>query len=59
VLLAIFGHYAIQFIFGHQLLGGVGHFIICKKHGIDLRTSQPEERYIDLREKLAKGDFFK
>ena len=57
VLLIFVGRYAIIFILGHQLLGGVGHFIICKKHGIDWRTCQPEEKYIALTEKWAKGDF--
>jgi hypothetical protein len=59
VLLAIIGHYALIFIIGHQLLGGVGHFMICKKHGIDWRTCQPEEKYIALTEKWARGDFSK
>ncbi len=59
VLLAIVGHYALIFIIGHQLLGGVGHFMICKKHGINWRTCQPEEKYIALTEKWAKGDFSK
>jgi hypothetical protein len=39
VLLAIVGHFALIFIIGHQLLGGVGHFMICKKHDIDWRTA--------------------
>lgn len=59
VLLAIVGHYALKFIIGHQLLGGVGHFMICKKHGIDWRTCKPEDKYIALTEKWAKGDFSK
>ena len=57
VLLLSIGHYALIFIFGHQLLGGIGHIIICKKNGIDWQTCQPEERYIALTEKWAKGDF--
>ena len=52
-------HYALIFIIGHQLLGGVGHFMICKKHDIDWWTCQPEEKYIALTEKWAKGDFSK
>ena len=57
VMLVVIGHYALIFIVGHQMLGGVGHFIICKKNGIDWRTCQPEERYIALTEKWAKGNF--
>lgn len=59
VLLATVGHYALIFIIGHQLLGGVGHFMICKKHDINWRTCQPEDKYIALTEKWAKGDFSK
>lgn len=50
-------HYALIFIVGHQLLGGVGHFMICKKHDIDWWTCQPEEKYVALTEKWAKGEF--
>ena len=57
VLLLSIGHYALIFIFGHQLLGGIGHIVICNKNGIDWRTCQPEEKYIALTEKWAKGDF--
>jgi hypothetical protein len=57
VLLISIGHYALIFLFGHQLLGGIGHLIICKKNGIDWRTCQPEEKYLALTEKWAKGNF--
>lgn len=57
ILILSIGHYSLIFIIGHQLLGGVGHFMICKKHGIDWKTCQPEEKYIELTEKWAKGDF--
>jgi len=56
-LLIWIGHFALIFIIGHQLSGGIGHFIICKKHGIDWKTCQPEEKYLELTEKWAKGDF--
>ncbi|MBX2974551.1 MAG: hypothetical protein KF721_00365 [Ignavibacteriaceae bacterium] len=57
ILILSIAHYSLIFIIGHQLLGGVGHFMICKKHGIDWKTCQPEEKYIELTEKWAKGDF--
>lgn len=56
-LLIWIGHFALIFIVGHQLLGAIGHFTICKKNGIDWRTCQPEEKYIALTEKWARGDF--
>ncbi|MFO7524975.1 MAG: hypothetical protein R6W68_05940 [Ignavibacteriaceae bacterium] len=59
LLLLWLGHYALIFIIGHQLLGGLGHFIICKKNDIDWVTCQPEEKYIALTEKWAKGNFSK
>ena len=57
VLLQWVGLFALIFIIGHQAIGMVGHIMICQKHGIDWRTSQPEEKYLALTEKWAKGDF--
>lgn len=59
VLLTLVGHYALIFIIGHQALGGIGHYIICRKHGIDFWTCEPEEKYLEVTEKWAKGDFSK
>lgn len=56
-LLLWVGHYALIFIVGHQAIGAIGHYRICKKHGIDWRTCQPEEKYLALTEKWARGDF--
>ena len=57
VLLILIGHYALIFIIGHQALGGIWHYKICKKHGIDFWTSQPEAKYLKLTEKWAEGNF--
>ncbi len=59
ILLILVGHFALIFIIGHQASGGVGHYMICKKHDIDFWTCQPEEKYLELTEKWAKGDFGK
>ncbi len=57
LLLRWVGDWALLFIFGHQASGWVGHVFICRKHGIDWRTCQPEEKYLALTEKWARGDF--
>ena len=57
LMLHWFGYYALLFIVGHQLIGMIGHVMICKKHGIDWKTSRPEEKYLALTEKWAQGDF--
>jgi hypothetical protein len=59
VLLTLFGLYALIFIVGHQAVGGIGHYVICKKHDIDFWTCKPEEKYLSVTEKWAKGDFKK
>ena len=41
----------------HQAIGMAGHVVICQRHGIDWRTCEPQERYIALQEKWARGDF--
>jgi uncharacterized membrane protein len=46
ILLTTVGHYALIFIIGHQLLGGVGHIMICKKQDIDWRSCKSEDKYI-------------
>jgi hypothetical protein len=56
VLSQLVGHFAIIFIVGHQALGGIGHYYICKKHNIDFWTCQPEEKYIEVTERWAKGN---
>jgi hypothetical protein len=53
LLLIYFDHYALIFIIGHQLLGVLGHFMICKKHGINFWTSQPEEKYLEVMERWS------
>ena len=59
VLLLWVGHYALIFIIGHQALGGIGHYMICKTYNIDFWTCQPEEKYLEVTEKWAKGNFTK
>lgn len=57
VLLTMVGHYALIFIFGHQAMGGFGHYMICRKHNIDFWTCKPEDKYLEVTEKWAKGNF--
>ena len=40
----------------HQASGMIGHVVICQRHGIDWRTCEPQESYIALQEKWARGD---
>ncbi len=56
VLLTLVGHLALIFIIGHQALGGIGHYVICKKHNIDFWTCEPEEKYVEVTEKWARGE---
>jgi hypothetical protein len=57
ILLIWVRHYALIFIIGHQALGGLGHYMICRKYGIDFWTCRHEEKYQALTEKWARGDF--
>jgi hypothetical protein len=41
VFLTWVGHYAVIIIVGHQALGGLGHYLICKKHGITFGPANP------------------
>ncbi|MCI5056214.1 MAG: hypothetical protein MRY83_08900 [Flavobacteriales bacterium] len=59
ILLILIDHYALLFIIGHQALGGIGHYVICKKHDINFWTCEPEAKYLELTEKWAKGNFKK
>jgi hypothetical protein len=59
VLVILVKHYALIFIIGHQALGGIAHYKICKKYNIDFWTCKPEEKYLEVTERWAKGDFFK
>ena len=56
VLLTLVGHYALIFIVGHQALGGIGHYMICKQHNINFWTCQPEEKYLEVTERWAKDN---
>lgn len=56
-LLAWVGSYALFFIVGHQALGFAGHLYICRQHDIDWRTCEPEERYLALTKRWARGEF--
>lgn len=57
ILLIYLGHYALFFILGHQGLGGVGHYFICKHHNIDFWTCEPEAKYLEVTERWARGEF--
>ncbi|EAY25810.1 hypothetical protein [Microscilla marina] len=52
-----FDHYALFFIILHPLLGLVFHIRVCRRHHINWKTCQPREKYIELQEKWAKGEF--
>lgn len=54
-----FVHWSLLFIIGHQLIGLVFHVQVCKKHQINWLTCRPREKYLELQEKWAKGDFSK
>ncbi|MEM8968363.1 MAG: hypothetical protein AAGE93_18230 [Bacteroidota bacterium] len=51
------GWYSLFFIVGHPLIGLIFHIRVCKKHNIDWRNCQPREKYLDLQEKWAQGNF--
>lgn len=57
VLVSWLGHWALPFIIGHPLVGLLFHTKICKEHNIDWRTCEPKEKYLELQEKWARGDF--
>lgn len=50
-------HYALLFIIGHPLIGLVFHTKICSAHGINWFSCQPHEKYLEVQQKWAKGDF--
>jgi len=52
-----FGHWGVLFIIGHPLIGLLFHTKICKAHNINWFTCEPKEKYMELQEKWAKGDF--
>lgn len=57
LLLRWVGEWALVFIIGHQAMGWVAHVMICRRHGIDWRTCEPEEEYLALTEKWARGEW--
>lgn len=48
-------HYALVFILGHPLIGLIFHTVICRKYNIHWLTCEPEDQYIKLSERWAKG----
>lgn len=50
-------YWALLFIILHPLLGFVFHYKVCKSHDIDWLTCEPRDKYLELQEKWAKGDF--
>ncbi|WP_418512135.1 hypothetical protein [Corallibacter sp.] len=53
------GHWGMIFIIVHPLIGLLFHTKICKENDIDWLTCEPKEKYLELQEKWAKGDFSK
>ena len=54
-----FGHWGLLFIVGHPLIGLIFHVNVCRKNDINWVTCEPREKYLELEEKWAKGDFGK
>lgn len=52
-----FGAWSLVYIFGDFGLGLAFHTWVCRKHDIDWWTLAPEERYVALTEKWARGEF--
>lgn len=52
-----FLHWSLLFIVLHPLIGFIFHVRVCKKHHINWKTCEPKQKYIELQEKWAKGDF--
>lgn len=57
VLVRWFDHWGLIFILGHPVLGLIFHTKVCRAHDINWLTCQPREKYIELQQKWAKGDF--
>lgn len=57
ILIYYFHLYSLFFIIGHPLLGLIFHISVCRKHGIDWVNCEPKEKYLELQEKFAKGEF--
>lgn len=54
LLWAWIGPWSLIFIVGHQALGWIGHIVICRQNGIDWRTSEPKEKYLEATERWAR-----
>lgn len=52
-----FGYISFIFIIVHPLIGFIFHVKTCKRHNINWVTCEPKEKYLELQEKWAKGDF--
>lgn len=52
-----FGHWGLIFIIGHPLIGLLFHIKVCKAHGINWRNCTPRDKYINLQEQWASGNF--
>jgi len=50
-------HYALLFVIGHPLIGLVFHTKICRAHGINWFSCEPREKYLEVQERWAKGNF--
>ena len=50
-------HYALIFILGHPLIGVLFHIKACKENNINWQTCEPKDKYLELQEKWAKGNF--
>lgn len=57
LLIAWVGYYSLIFIIGHPLIGLVFHIKVCRQYDIDWVRCVPREKYIELQEKWARGEF--
>lgn len=48
ILANSFGWWSLLWIVGHPALGLFAHASWCRNHGIDWRTCEPRERYLEL-----------
>ncbi len=56
VLAYFLGPWSLIYIFGDVLIGLVFHTWVCRTYDINWWTLAPEDRYVALTEKLARGE---
>jgi len=59
VLALWIGHFSLIFIIGHQLIGLIFHIRACNRNNINWLRCEPRDKFLELQEKWASGDFKK